>query len=352
MFSFLQPYIDKFQNTSPQKRKPFHGLKHENFTQSEPLKKIMNSFEVFFICYDEPNKRKNWKNIKKNFPHARKVEGVEGFDKALKTCAERSRTEHFFVIDGDNSIVEDKLEQPLDLSDKDESWVLSWSAQNVVNGLSYGNGGLKFWPKKEALKIQTHENAKNEDDPTDYCFLANYYQINNFLTVTNINATAFQAFRAGYREGVKMSLVLGKQKSLNHENFESLLGNENRERLWVWCNIGADVKNGLWAIYGARCGLKANAIEKFDYKLISSYEWFKNFWLDKIIGKYRIDEKKAFNFSGASEELYQSIKQIGEEISKSLPIKMSFCNSYGSEQFKEKYRNPKREGLMLGKKMD
>lgn len=156
-FSFLKTFIDKIQKKPRENRELFKNIKYSDFSGAITLKELMNSFEVFFVCFDEPNRRKNWRNVKKHFPHAIKVEGVQGFDKALKACAERSITEHFFLIDGDNLIIESKLNQSIILGDKDKDWVLSWSAQNSVNGLAYGNGGLKFWPKSEALRIKTHE---------------------------------------------------------------------------------------------------------------------------------------------------------------------------------------------------
>lgn len=347
MINFLQSYTNKLQYKLSKKKVNTVPAKISDFPSPIRLKKLMQNLDVFFVCFDEPNRKRNWKNIKKHFHHAKKIEGVRGFDRALKACAESSQTEHFFLIDGDNSIVETKLNQEILLADKKEDWVLSWSAQNSINGLAYGNGGLKLWPKKEALKIKTHENAASEVDPTDYCFISQYYQINNFLTVTNVNGSAFQAFRAGFREGVKMSLVWGKQEKLTKDNFEKLLGPENRERLWVWCNVGADVTNGLWSVYGARMGLKYNAVEMFDYKVISSYEWFEHLWLNKVIGRYRIEKSQAFSYSGAPEELYQEIKKLGAVLTQELPINMTFHNSYGSEQFKENYKNPIREGLLL-----
>ena len=35
--------------------------------------------------------------------------------------------------------------------------VLSWNAKNLLNGLVYGNGGLKCWSKEYTLGINTHE---------------------------------------------------------------------------------------------------------------------------------------------------------------------------------------------------
>ena len=51
---------------------------------------------------------------------------------------------------------------------------------------------------------------------------------------------------------------------------------KNYERLITWCNIGADVENGLWACYGARLGAyDVNLNKDFLLESISSFDWFK-----------------------------------------------------------------------------
>ena len=37
--------------------------------------------------------------------------------------------------------------------------VISWAGKNEVNGLVYGNGGIKCWPKDVVMNMRTHENA-------------------------------------------------------------------------------------------------------------------------------------------------------------------------------------------------
>ena len=188
----------------------------------------------------------------------------------------------FFIIDGDNRVLEDRLDRKLQLEEVSNQWVLSWSSLNSMNALIYGNGGLKLWPREVAMGIKTHENALKTGDQTDYCFVAKYYMVDDFVTETVVNTTPRQAFRAGFREGVKMSLQWGKQVSLNRENFNSALGKQNRLRLKIWCEVGADVMNGYWAILGARLGLKMNVIDLFNHRFINSYDWIDKCLLFQI----------------------------------------------------------------------
>ena len=143
-----------------------------------------------------------------------------------------------------------------------------------------------------------------------------------------------------------MSLVWGKQENLTRENYDIILGKENRERLWVWCNVGADTKNGLWAIYGARLGFKMNAIDKFDYSLINSYDWIGEFWREQVLKPFLVDKSKAFQFSMNPEELYKETKNLGRLLNEAFALNMAFYNAVDSKAFKEKFKNPPREGLL------
>ena len=46
---------------------------------------------------------------------------------------------------------------------RDTDVIASWAGKNTVNGLVYGNGGIKCWPKQVVYGMQTHENAPEGD---------------------------------------------------------------------------------------------------------------------------------------------------------------------------------------------
>lgn len=313
-------------------------------------KKLFDRFDVFYICFDEPNRHENWKQIQEVLPKAQKVEGVVGFDRALKTCARKSKTLFFFVIDGDNILLPDKFNEPFSIEDVRDDWVLSWSSLNKINSLAYGNGGLKLWPQKVALKIQSHEGAAKKDDQTDYCFIADYYLVDSFVTETVVNSTFKQAFRAGFREGVKMSLAWGKQVPLNKENFEKTLGRQNRLRLKVWCEMGADVPNGYWAILGARLGLKKNTINNFDYKVINSYDWIDSCLEGDVLSPLALSLKEFGSQEFDQQKLIPLIEAVGVDINQHLPLDLKLYSSDESKRFKESFKNPPRSGLLSSKK--
>ena len=57
-----------------------------------------------------------------------------------------------------------------------------------------------------------------------------------------------QAYRAGFREGTKMSLDRGIFKN----RFYNRTHVKNLQRLSVWCSVGMDIEHGDWAILGAQ----------------------------------------------------------------------------------------------------
>ena len=122
-------------------------------------------YDIIYLSYDEPNAEKNYADLLAKVPWAKRVHGVKGSDEAHKACARLSETDRFVTVDGDNIVREDFLNQEVDFEEhKDLSkCVISWAGYNVVNGLMYGNGGLKLWPKQYVLEMKTHENAPADD---------------------------------------------------------------------------------------------------------------------------------------------------------------------------------------------
>jgi len=93
---------------------------------------LFKKWDVFYVCFDEPNRNENWDQIIKHIPRAQKVEGVLGFDNALKACAKLSQASHFFLIDGDNYLLPNRLKNKVNLEGFLPDWVLSWSSQNFI----------------------------------------------------------------------------------------------------------------------------------------------------------------------------------------------------------------------------
>ena len=114
-------------------------------------------------------------------------------------------------IDADNVVREDFFNVEVDMDRIKSNDVISWAGKNTVNGLVYGNGGIKCWPVDVVNRMRTHEAAPASDKraQVDFCWNINYVQMNNIYCDVMNNASPLQAWRAGFREGVKMGLVDG-----------------------------------------------------------------------------------------------------------------------------------------------
>jgi len=308
---------------------------------------IIGDLDVFYISYDEPAKEEHWANLMMKFPFAKRVDGVKGFDNAHKECAKQSETERFITIDGDN-IVDEKFfdlaisfPQDTDLANS----IVSWSAKNMINGLVYGNGGIKCWPVDLVLEMKTHENAEDETKKVDFCWDLNYIQMNNIYSEVYNAGSPFQAFRAGYREGVKMSLDEGKTVPI--EDFKKRIWHKNYQRLLTWCNVGADVENGLWACYGARLGCyDVNFVEDYKLENISSFDWFKSYFEEEVLPTCSSDNNsEKCSRTGVEwdyEKLYDKALQIGDILSERIRMQITDPTPETSSFFKEVYTNPPR----------
>jgi len=288
--------------------------------------------DVFFITYDEPSGDQLWAHLQQIVPGAKRVHGVKGFDAAYKACAAQASTDRFFTVDGDNEIYPALASLILDPALYSSSSVLSWSARNSVNGLCYGNGGVKNWPREVALKMRTHESSDqaNANSSVDFCFQLNYFQMPETLSEARVNDTPYQAFRAGFREGVKMCLERG-ERPLSATELKNHVASENLNRLRIWCSVGADAPRGKWAMLGARLGCKMLCLEKWNHALIRDYEWFARFWRESI-EHIRIDE---------------ALASLELELNGKLGLGVTTMSEEGSRFFKSVYVNPPRNGLMF-----
>jgi hypothetical protein len=233
--------------------------------------------DCIFLTYDEPKKEEFWIKIQNMVPWARRVDGVKGSDAAHKAAADASDTDRFVLIDGDN--LPDpgffNLQLRLDASNRD--CVFRWKARNIINGLQYGNGGMSCWTKDFVRNMKTHEASDGSAaNDVEFCFYPNYWAMNDCYSTTYPNATPFQAWRAGFREGVKMCLDRGTRPNI--EQFKDRIVSRNYDNLCIWQTVGADVENGFWAIYGARLGTQLTMLQDWDYRQVQWFDALSELW--------------------------------------------------------------------------
>ena len=236
--------------------------------------------DCIYLSYDEPQKEEFWLKVKHMVPWAKRVDNVKGSDAAHKAAGEASDTERFILIDGDNMPEESFFNIQLDFTDKDETFrqaQFRWKAINSINGLRYGNGGMSSWTKTYVSEMQTHEHQTEGDVSriADFCLDSKdnlYWAMHDCYSTTYPNYTSFQAWRAGFREGVKMSLNRGMRPTV--DEFKETVASRNLNNLTIWQNVGMDVENGEWAIMGARMGTHMTMLTDWD---VHNVQWFDNY---------------------------------------------------------------------------
>ena len=296
--------------------------------------------DCIYLSYDEPQKEEFWLKIKNMVPWAVRVDGVKGSDAAHKAAGEASTTERFILIDGDNMPDENFFNLQLDFTDKDPNYKLAqyrWRAVNAVNGLRYGNGGMSSWTKTYVANMKTHETSDGSDTTAvDFCMDSSdnlYWAMHDCYSTTYPNYTPFQAWRAGFREGVKMVLDRGAKPSI--EDFKERVAGRNLNNLTIWHNVGADVENGMWAIYGARLGTYMTMLTDWDYRDVADFDNYPALW-----------EK----YKNHHPELSSGF--IGEELEDKLGLPMCTLSPEQSIFFKRHYNADKYNQGPLVKEMD
>jgi hypothetical protein len=153
-----------------------------------------------------------------------------------------------------------------------------------------------------------------------------YIQINQCHSEIMNNHTPHQAWRAGFREGVKMALDRGMKPSVDAFKKNHW---KNLHRLYVWLMIGADAENGRWAIYGAREGLYKTMCTDWDFVNVRDFEWLNRYWESLEV---------------TEENLNETIEELGSMLINELeiPIAEECLNAQQSHFFKTLYQNPSR----------
>ena len=234
--------------------------------------------DVVYLSYDEPQKEEFWVRIQNMVPWAKRVDGVKGSDAAHKAAADVSETERFVLIDGDNLPDPKFFNLQLEfLNETSEQAVFRWRARNHINGLMYGNGGISCWTKAFVNNMRTHENTDGRDETVvEFCFDPLYWPMHDCYSTTYPNGSAFQAWRAGFREGVKMCLDQGRKPTV--AEFQERAHGRNLDHLSIWHNVGQDVENGIWAIAGARMGTHMTMLQDWDYRKVQWFDALEEIW--------------------------------------------------------------------------
>lgn len=287
--------------------------------------------DVVYLSYDEPQREEFWVKIKNMVPWAVRVDGVKGSDAAHKAAADASTTERFILIDGDNLPNLEFFNLTMSFPEPDwERAVLRWRACNHINGLMYGNGGISSWTREFVWNMRTHEHTDGRDETVvEFCFDPLYWPMHDCYSTTYPNGSPKHAWRAGFREGVKMCLDKGRKPSLSE--FQQRVHRRNLDHLTIWHNVGLDVDQGAWAIAGARQGTYMTMLSDWDYRDVQSFDALDELW------------KTTFANDPA-----EVIQRYQEQLKTQLDLPMNVLMPAESKFFKHHYRsNWHNRGVMV-----
>jgi hypothetical protein len=239
----------------------------------------VTEFDIVFLSYDEPNADLHYADLCNKVPWAKRVHGIKGSDAAHKAAAELSETDWVITVDADNIVNPKFFNLDIDLDNSDIQ-VYSWLARNTLNGLQYGNGGLKIWKKDFLLGMKTHENSNSERAQVDFCWEDGYIQFKDCFSDIHITSSPFQAWRAGFREGVKMTLHDGVK--VPSQEIKKQVWWHNIHRLRMWSTVGMHEENGKYTILGARMGTWMTNCTDWNYVGVRDFEMLRNIYEQNV----------------------------------------------------------------------
>lgn len=218
-------------------------------------------YDIVFISYQEPNADKNYDRLKRRFPTAKRIHGVKGIQQAHIAAAKKSFTKMLWIVDGDAEILDD-FDFDYIVDDYNLDTVHVWRSQNPVNGLVYGYGGVKLFPKRLTVNMDT-----SKPDMTT-SITDKFKPVEQISNITVFNTDPFSTWKSAFRECVKLSSrVIDRQED-----------KETKKRLETWCTVGKDQPYGKYAIAGAVAGAEYGKKYKnslTDLYKINDFEWLK-----------------------------------------------------------------------------
>ena len=215
--------------------------------------------DVFFLSYDEPFADEHYELLQLVAPHAKRVHGIKGIFNGHKECARRAMTKNFYVIDAD-AILEPDFDFSFEPEWHQQDHIFVWRAKNPINGLIYGNGGVKLFP----TKIIREANDWLIDFTTSVA--GKFKPMPQVSNTNGFNYSPFSTYKSAFRECTKLaSKIIHNQKD-----------EETETRLHIWCTVGADKPYGKDGIRGAIDG-KAWGLQYKDepemLDKVNDFEW-------------------------------------------------------------------------------
>ena len=227
-------------------------------------------YDIVFISYNELNAEENYARLSSRFssPILKRITGVVGIHNAHIAAAKKAMTKMFWVVDGDAEVL-DTFNFDYQVPNNELDYVHVWRSQNPINGLVYGNGGVKLLPKKLTMNMDT----SRIDMTTSISTL--FKPMPEIANITAFNTDPYSTWRSAFRECCKLaSSIIDRQNST-----------ETQQRLDAWCTLYDDAKYGFYAYVGALAGKaygEKNASDKEALSKINDFTWLRAQWPGEI----------------------------------------------------------------------
>jgi hypothetical protein len=228
-------------------------------------------YDIVFISYNEPNAEENFSRLKERFPLVKRVHGVKGIHQAHIAAAKKCFTKMFWVVDADANIL-DSFKFDYIVPDWDLDVVHVWRSRNPVNGLEYGNGGVKLLPRKMTIDMDVTNVDMTTSISSKFSPMPEVSNINEF------NIDAFNTWRSAFRECCKLSSKV----------IDGQVTSETELRLNAWCTLNDTAPYAFYAYSGAIAGRdygQKNASNKEALSKINDFTWLEDRWLEE---KFRL----------------------------------------------------------------
>lgn len=238
------------------------NFKYHNPTTNirERISHLDTVCDTVFLSYNEHNADINFEQVKRLRPNTKRVHGIKGIFNAHKAAAQASVTDWFWVIDGDNYLLDSfNFTVPKSII-YEPPGVFVFACKNPATGMTYGNGGVKLIHK-----------SLFDADISQYIDLTTGFQYFTYVDIvaseTHMDTDEFTAWRAAFRECVKLS--------------SNTIKNSNSDINRIYLNAWLYASNSKYKEYirlGAVQGIAWAKQNTHQLHLINDFTWLEQYY--------------------------------------------------------------------------
>jgi hypothetical protein len=207
--------------------------------------------DIVFISYDEKDADLNYELLKKRFPHATRIHGIEGLVNAKKIAADRCKTPWFYAVFAKTKIA-DSFNFDFNPNYLETPGNYIFQAYNPVTDNTYGHGAVVMYHCKTVSEATTWGYDFTTSFPFTHIPLLSCY---------NSVQNEWEAWRTSFREVLKL-------REMNTV--------ESRFRLHCWLTV-SNSELGKWSMLGAQDAMQYNG----SLDQANDWKWLNDYFIKK-----------------------------------------------------------------------